>query len=146
MALVNCPGIQCMSATMGLKKKALRWLPRSSAGAGLEEDEDSNERSGLLRSHQDQNRVVPVTDVDEQQPKASPATEPKTVALKVSMHCHGCARKVKKQISKLEGVVSVKIELGIKTVTVVGNVTPVEVLEAVSKVIKYAHIMDLAAP
>jgi copper chaperone CopZ len=26
-----------------------------------------------------------------------------TVALKVSMHCHGCARKVQKQISKLEG-------------------------------------------
>ncbi|KAM0928829.1 hypothetical protein ACQ4PT_002015 [Festuca glaucescens] len=145
MALVNCPGIQCMSATMDLKKKALRWLPRSSAGSGLEEDEDSNERSGLLRSHWDQNRVVPVMDVDEQ-PKASPAAEPKTVALKVSMHCHGCARKVRKQISKLEGVASVKIELGIKTMTVVGNVTPVEVLEAVSKVIKYAHILDLAAP
>lgn len=26
-----------------------------------------------------------------------------TVALKVSMHCHGCARKVEKQISKLHG-------------------------------------------
>lgn len=100
-------------------------------------------RGGSLRSHRDQNRVVPVTDVEEQ-PKASPAEEPKTVALKVSMHCHGCARKVQKQISKLEGVVSVKIELGIKTVTVVGNVTPMQVLEAVSKVIKYAHI--LAAP
>jgi hypothetical protein len=76
MALVNCPGIQCMAATMGLKKKTLRWLPRSSAGSGPEEDEDSNERSGLLRSHRDQNRVVPVTDVDER-PKASPAAEPK---------------------------------------------------------------------
>jgi hypothetical protein len=77
MALVNCPGIQCMSATMGLKKKALRWLPRSSAGSGLEEDEDSNERSGLLRSHRDHNRVVPVMDVDEPRAKASPAAEPK---------------------------------------------------------------------
>jgi hypothetical protein len=69
-----------MSATMGLKKKALRWLPRSSTtGSGREEDEDSNERSGLLRSHRDQNRVVPVMDVDEQQPKAkaSPEAEPK---------------------------------------------------------------------
>ena len=66
-----------MSATMGLKK-ALRWLPRSSAGSsGLEEDEDSHERNGLLRSHRDQNRIVPVTDVDEEQPKASPAAEPK---------------------------------------------------------------------
>uniref|UniRef100_A0ACD5V2J8 Uncharacterized protein n=1 Tax=Avena sativa TaxID=4498 RepID=A0ACD5V2J8_AVESA len=136
-------------------KKALRWLPRSSAGSGPEEDEDSNEWSGLLRSHRDQNRVVPVTDVDEQ-PKAEPKVNSQacyacivmaaqtTVVLKVSMHCHGCARKVQKQISKLEGVVSVKIELAIKTVTVVGNVTPVEVLEAVSKVIKYAHIQ--AAP
>ena len=38
---------------------------------------------------------------------------------------------------------SIKIELGMKTVTVVGNVTPMQVLETVSKVIKYAHILPL---
>ncbi|KAE8814365.1 heavy metal-associated domain-containing protein [Hordeum vulgare] len=134
-----------MASTMGLKK-ALRWLPRSSASRQLEEDEDNNERNGLLRSHRDQTRVVPVTDLHvDEQPKASAAAaahvEPKTVALKVSMHCHGCARKVEKQISKLHGVVSIRIDLGMKTVTVVGNVTPMEVLETVSKVIKYAHIL-----
>uniref|UniRef100_R7W8U1 HMA domain-containing protein n=1 Tax=Aegilops tauschii TaxID=37682 RepID=R7W8U1_AEGTA len=118
---------------MGLKK-ALRWMPRSSASPRLEEDEDNNERNGLLRSHRDQNRVVPVTDLHvDEQPKAGAHVEPKTVALKVSMHCHGCARKVEKQISKLHGVVSIRIELGMKTVTVVGNVTPMQVLETVSK-------------
>ncbi|KAF5482064.1 hypothetical protein F2P56_002662, partial [Juglans regia] len=29
--------------------------------------------------------------------------KPKTVMLRVSMHCHGCARKVEKHISKIEG-------------------------------------------
>ncbi|KQK08565.1 protein SODIUM POTASSIUM ROOT DEFECTIVE 1 [Brachypodium distachyon] len=120
-------------------KKALRWLPRGSSGR--EEDEECHERNGLLRSHRVQNQIVPVTDLDDQPPKAASAAERKTVALNVSMHCHGCARKVEKQISKLEGVVSVKIELGIKRVTVVGDVTPAEVLESVSKVIKYAHIL-----
>ncbi|VAH77287.1 unnamed protein product [Triticum turgidum subsp. durum] len=136
-----------MASTMGLNK-ALRWLPRSSASPRLEEDEDNNERNGLLRSHRDQNRVVPVTGLHvDEQPEAGAHVEPKgmaqTVALKVSMHCHGCARKVEKQISKLHGVVSIRIELGMKTVTVVGNVTPMQVLETVSKVIKYAHILPL---
>ncbi|XP_062208480.1 protein SODIUM POTASSIUM ROOT DEFECTIVE 2-like isoform X2 [Phragmites australis] len=122
-------------------KRVSHWFPRSSTGR-QEDDEDSNERNGLLRSHSDQ--IVPVADFGEEHKALALHVEPKTIALKVSMHCHGCARKVEKQISKLQGVVSFKVELEIKEVTVVGNVSPTEVLESICKVTKYAEI--LASP
>ncbi|KAG8077272.1 hypothetical protein GUJ93_ZPchr0007g3938 [Zizania palustris] len=124
-------------------KKALRWSPRFSQDRRLEEAEGNNERRGLLRSsHLEQ--VVPATDLDEE-PKALVLKEPNTVvALMVSMHCHGCARKVEKQISKMEGMVSFKVELESKKVTVVGNVNPMEVLESISKVTKHARILAAA--
>ncbi|MED6112775.1 hypothetical protein PIB30_064737 [Stylosanthes scabra] len=60
--------------------------------------------------------------------------KPKIVVLRVSMHCHGCARKVEKHISKLEGVSSYKVDLETKMVVVIGDILPFEVLESVSKV------------
>ncbi|XP_061345026.1 protein SODIUM POTASSIUM ROOT DEFECTIVE 2-like [Gastrolobium bilobum] len=60
--------------------------------------------------------------------------KPKIVILRVSMHCHGCARKVEKHISKLEGVSSYKVDLETKMVVVIGDILPLEVLESVSKV------------
>ncbi|XVE98211.1 hypothetical protein REPUB_Repub03eG0086100 [Reevesia pubescens] len=60
--------------------------------------------------------------------------KPKMVVLRVSMHCHGCARKVEKHISKLDGVTSYKVDLESKRVVVVGDIIPFEVLESVSKV------------
>uniref|UniRef100_A0A0D9V2J4 HMA domain-containing protein n=1 Tax=Leersia perrieri TaxID=77586 RepID=A0A0D9V2J4_9ORYZ len=131
-------------AARGLKKAlALRWLPHSSDNH-LEEDEGrNNERRGLLRSHLEQ--VVPITDLDEEPKQSSSAVEePKTVVLKVSMNCHCCARKVEKQISKMEGVVSFKVELESKKVTVVGNVDPIEVLESICRVMKSAQILAAA--
>ncbi|OEL35230.1 hypothetical protein BAE44_0003747, partial [Dichanthelium oligosanthes] len=122
-------------------KRVSRWFPRSSAGGFQEEDEDSSERSGLLRSHLDQ--IVPVTDTDLGDTSKALAVhlEPKTVALKVSMHCHGCARKVSKQVSKLQGVVSFKVELESKKVTVVGDVSPSDVLDSICKVMKHAELL-----
>ncbi|KAG2589800.1 hypothetical protein PVAP13_5NG385100 [Panicum virgatum] len=115
-------------------KRVSRWFPRSSASGGLqEEDEDSGERSGLLRSHLDR-QIVPVTDPGDTTKALALHVEPKTVALKVSMHCHGCARKVEKQVSKLQGVVSLKVELESKKVTVVGDVSPTDVLESICKI------------
>ncbi|EAY74785.1 hypothetical protein EE612_003851 [Oryza sativa] len=130
-------------AARGLKK-AFRWFPHSNEDHHhLEEDEGSSERRGLLRSHLEQ--VVPVTDLeDEPNASSSAVKEPKTVALKVSMHCHCCARKVEKQILKMEGVVSFKVELENKKVTVVGNVNPMEVLESICKVMKSAQILAAA--
>ncbi|KAF5482063.1 hypothetical protein F2P56_002661 [Juglans regia] len=60
--------------------------------------------------------------------------KPKTVMLRVSMHCHGCARKVEKHISKIEGVTSYKVDLASKMVVVIGDILPLDVLESVSKV------------
>ncbi|KAF5742952.1 Heavy metal transport/detoxification superfamily protein [Tripterygium wilfordii] len=68
--------------------------------------------------------------------------KPKMVVLKVSMHCNGCARKVEKHISKLEGVTSYKVDLETKMVVVIGDIFPLQVLESVSKVMKNAQIWD----
>ncbi|XP_031117673.1 uncharacterized protein LOC116021198 [Ipomoea triloba] len=56
------------------------------------------------------------------------------VVMRVSLHCQGCASKVKKHLSKMEGVTSFSIDLENKKVTVMGNVSPTGVLESVSKV------------
>ncbi|KAI5019845.1 hypothetical protein ZWY2020_044733 [Hordeum vulgare] len=60
--------------------------------------------------------------------------QPKTVELRVSMHCYGCAKKVHKHISKMEGVTWFEVDLERKKVVVTGDVTPLEVLQSVSKV------------
>ncbi|KAJ9538726.1 hypothetical protein OSB04_031459 [Centaurea solstitialis] len=60
--------------------------------------------------------------------------KPKMVVLRVSMHCNGCARKVQKHISKMEGVTSYQVDLETKMVIVMGDIVPIEVLESVSKV------------
>ncbi|XP_010542616.1 PREDICTED: uncharacterized protein DDB_G0271670 [Tarenaya hassleriana] len=60
------------------------------------------------------------------------------VVLRVSIHCKGCEGKVRKHISKMEGVTSFDIDLATKKVTVVGNVTPLGVLNSISKV-KFAQ-------
>ncbi|XP_058077645.1 protein SODIUM POTASSIUM ROOT DEFECTIVE 2-like [Magnolia sinica] len=56
------------------------------------------------------------------------------VVMRVSLHCQGCAGKVKKHLSKMEGVTSFSIDLESKRVTVMGHVSPVGVLESISKV------------
>ncbi|KAH7667751.1 Copper chaperone domain-containing protein [Dioscorea alata] len=56
------------------------------------------------------------------------------VVLRVSLHCKGCEGKVRRHISKMEGVRSFSIDLAEKKVTVIGDVTPLGVLNSVSKV------------
>ncbi|XP_021750926.1 heavy metal-associated isoprenylated plant protein 3-like isoform X2 [Chenopodium quinoa] len=56
------------------------------------------------------------------------------VVLRVSLHCQGCAGKVKKHLSKMEGVTSFNIDLETKRVTVMGNLSPTRVLENISKI------------
>uniref|UniRef100_A0A0A8XNF4 HMA domain-containing protein n=1 Tax=Arundo donax TaxID=35708 RepID=A0A0A8XNF4_ARUDO len=58
------------------------------------------------------------------------------VVMKVAIHCQGCAGKVRKHISKMEGVTSFSIDLESKKVTVMGHVSPAGVLESISKVKK----------
>lgn len=56
------------------------------------------------------------------------------VVLKVSLHCRGCERKMRKHISRMEGVTSFNIDFAAKKVTVAGKVTPLSVLSSISKV------------
>ncbi|CAJ2678748.1 unnamed protein product [Trifolium pratense] len=56
------------------------------------------------------------------------------VVLRVSLHCKACEGKVRKHISKMEGVRSFNIEMETKKVTIIGAVTPLDVLASVSKV------------
>ncbi|XP_078177852.1 uncharacterized protein LOC144572247 [Carex rostrata] len=64
----------------------------------------------------------------------STRTQDQIVELRVSLHCKGCADKVKKHIAKMEGVTSFNIDLASKKVTVIGDVTPLGVLSSISKV------------
>lgn len=65
-----------------------------------------------------------------------PPTRPQdqVVVLRVSLHCKGCEGKVRKHISKMAGVTSFNIDFATKKVTVIGDVTPLGVLNSISKV------------
>ncbi|KAE8713217.1 hypothetical protein F3Y22_tig00110213pilonHSYRG00122 [Hibiscus syriacus] len=56
------------------------------------------------------------------------------VVLRVSLHCKGCEGKLRKHLSRMEGVTSFNIDFKAKKVTIVGDVTPSSVLASVSKV------------
>ncbi|XP_066365258.1 protein SODIUM POTASSIUM ROOT DEFECTIVE 2-like [Miscanthus floridulus] len=84
---------------------------------------------------------APAPAVDAKREEASEAADVKStqaqeqvVVLKVSLHCKACAGKVKKHLSKMEGVTSFNIDFAAKKVTVVGDVTPLGVVNSVSKV------------
>ncbi|GMJ03060.1 HEAVY METAL ASSOCIATED PROTEIN 21, SODIUM POTASSIUM ROOT DEFECTIVE 2 [Hibiscus trionum] len=66
--------------------------------------------------------------------KLSPSSKDQVVVLRVSLHCKGCEGKVRKHLSRMEGVTSFSIDFPAKKVTVVGDVTPLGVLASVSKV------------
>ncbi|QCD76534.1 copper chaperone [Vigna unguiculata] len=56
------------------------------------------------------------------------------VVMRVAIHCEGCAGKVKKHLSKMEGVTSFSVDVESKRVTVMGYVSPVRVLQSISTV------------
>ncbi|KAL6967441.1 hypothetical protein U1Q18_033251 [Sarracenia purpurea var. burkii] len=58
------------------------------------------------------------------------------VELRVSIHCKGCEAKVRKHISRMEGVTSFTIDLATKKVTVIGDMTPLGMLTSISTVKK----------
>ncbi|CAI9783227.1 unnamed protein product [Fraxinus pennsylvanica] len=65
--------------------------------------------------------------------EAKPPSPEQEVVLRVSLDCRGCEKKLKKHLSKLEGVTSFNIDFAGKKVTVIGNVTSLDVLESISK-------------
>ncbi|RDY08157.1 Protein SODIUM POTASSIUM ROOT DEFECTIVE 2 [Mucuna pruriens] len=94
--------------------------------------------------------------VDQIQDEANPASKlssssyPKSassdqvVVLRVSLHCKGCEGKVRKHLSRMQGVTSFNIDFAAKKVTVVGDVTPLSVLASISKV-KSAQLWPASA-
>ncbi|KQK05217.1 heavy metal-associated isoprenylated plant protein 23 [Brachypodium distachyon] len=100
-----------------------------------DEDEEAMERKALVMGSSSQ-QGVRLRDlvVEGRSRTLGFHLEPKTVELRVSMHCNGCAKKVHKHISKMEGVTSFEVDLARKKVVVTGDVTPLEVLRSVSKV------------
>ncbi|PON72825.1 Heavy metal-associated domain containing protein [Parasponia andersonii] len=66
--------------------------------------------------------------------QSKPASSDQVVVLRVSLHCRGCEGKVRKHLSRMEGVTSFNIDFAAKKVTVVGDVTPQSVLASISKV------------
>ncbi|XP_050899738.1 protein SODIUM POTASSIUM ROOT DEFECTIVE 2 [Lathyrus oleraceus] len=62
------------------------------------------------------------------------SSKEEVVVLRVSLHCKACEGKIRKHISKMEGVRSFSIEMEKKKVTIIGDVTPLDVLTSVSKV------------
>ncbi|KAL2328694.1 hypothetical protein Fmac_022121 [Flemingia macrophylla] len=65
---------------------------------------------------------------------SSTRSKDQVVVLRVSLHCKACEGKVRRHISKMEGVTSFSIDMETKKVTIIGDVTPLGVLASVSKV------------
>ncbi|XP_059296559.1 protein SODIUM POTASSIUM ROOT DEFECTIVE 2 isoform X2 [Lycium ferocissimum] len=73
-------------------------------------------------------------ETDESCPPKPPPSSNQVVVLRVSLHCRGCERKMRKHISRMQGVKSFNIDFAAKKVTVTGDVTPLGVLASISKV------------
>ncbi|KAI4383837.1 hypothetical protein MLD38_009633 [Melastoma candidum] len=72
----------------------------------------------------------------------SARTRDQVVVLRVSLHCKGCESKVRKHLSRMEGVRSFSIDGEKKVVTVKGEVTPLSLLESVSRVMKNTQLLS----
>ncbi|CAN0900793.1 Protein SODIUM POTASSIUM ROOT DEFECTIVE 1 [Linum grandiflorum] len=117
----------------------------------LEGDEEEEQEAGF--ASQKESLMLPTTEKSSQVVRLKDAIsasnhtntlayqlKPKMVVLRVSMHCSGCARKVEKHVSKIDGVRSYKVDLESKRVVVIGDVLPYEVLHSVCKVNKNAQL------
>uniref|UniRef100_A0A7N0V303 HMA domain-containing protein n=1 Tax=Kalanchoe fedtschenkoi TaxID=63787 RepID=A0A7N0V303_KALFE len=66
-----------------------------------------------------------------------------TCVLKVSIHCQGCKRKVKKLLSKVEGVYAVEVDEERGRVTVSGTADPAALVKKLAKSGKRAELLEL---
>ncbi|KAJ4902310.1 Heavy metal transport/detoxification superfamily protein [Raphanus sativus] len=68
----------------------------------------------------------------------------KTYFLKVNINCHGCNRKVKKTLRKVEGVYSVDIDTDQQAVIVRGNLDPDILVKKLNRRGKYAELLFMS--
>ncbi|KAL7144475.1 hypothetical protein ABFS83_07G014700 [Erythranthe nasuta] len=69
-----------------------------------------------------------------------------TWVLKVSIHCQGCKRKVKKVLQTIEGVYTINIESQLQKVTVTGNVDAQTLIKKLVKTGKHANLWPPEKP
>ncbi|XP_050220671.1 heavy metal-associated isoprenylated plant protein 35 [Mercurialis annua] len=69
-----------------------------------------------------------------------PPLKYKTWVLRVSVHCEGCKRKVKKLLTNIDGVYATEIDLRQQKVTVIGNVEAETLLKKLVKAGKHAEL------
>ncbi|XP_038880121.1 heavy metal-associated isoprenylated plant protein 45 [Benincasa hispida] len=99
-----------------------------------DEEDEFFDKQPLIATNTKDNQLLTLKDVVNGNQTLAFQLKPKMVTLRVSMHCKGCARKVEKHISKMEGVSSYTIDLETKMVIIIGDILPFEVVESVSKV------------
>ncbi|KAG9453845.1 hypothetical protein H6P81_006749 [Aristolochia fimbriata] len=122
------------------KHKELLMSPPGSSRYLLGEDNafpDSDPVSALIQHGLVLSRTVKNKAEASQQvfkPSSPPRPHEEVVVLRVSLHCKGCEMKVRKHISRMEGVKSFNIDFQAKKVTVIGDVTPIGVLTSISRV------------
>ncbi|KAG4974072.1 hypothetical protein AAZX31_11G140800 [Glycine max] len=98
---------------------------------------ESNKISAMVPSQHDvKDKLVVMkrNDPPTLRSSSSARSKDKVVVLRVSLHCKACEGKVRKHISKMEGVTSFSIDMESKKVIIIGDVTPLGVLASVSKV------------
>ncbi|XP_010504121.1 PREDICTED: protein SODIUM POTASSIUM ROOT DEFECTIVE 2-like [Camelina sativa] len=123
----------CVDATPKTPPGSTRYLlgsdPVSLAGSTVQDTviTEGGEASGPKRGS---------SGTVEEKKKSSGTGSDQVVVLRVSLHCHcrGCQGKVKKHLSRMQGVTSFSIDFASKKVTVTGDITPLEVLGCLSKV------------
>ncbi|CAK7333169.1 unnamed protein product [Dovyalis caffra] len=74
------------------------------------------------------------------QEEASKALKCQTWVLKVSIHCQGCKRKVKKVLQSIDGVYTTSIDSQQQRVTVTGNIEAGTLIKKLMKTGKHAEI------
>lgn len=112
-----------------------RYLLReNSAFYGVFSDFDPLSLVPVEPNKADADQIVKSDESSVSKPASSSLCSNQVVVLRVSLHCKGCERKVRKHISRMEGVTSFNTDFASKKVTVIGDVTPLSVLASVSKV------------
>ncbi|KAK6774407.1 hypothetical protein RDI58_029646 [Solanum bulbocastanum] len=120
-------------------------------GVHDDDDDDGFEKKPLMNNNSlnqdDEHNLMRLKDViNVGPPTLAFQLKPKIVVLRVSIHCNGCARKVEKHISKMEGVDMYQVDLETKKVVVIGDIIPFQVLESVSKVVKNVELSSWNTP
>ncbi|KAL5566008.1 hypothetical protein UlMin_029172 [Ulmus minor] len=80
------------------------------------------------------------TEPKEVEETSEPPLKYKTWVLKVSIHCEGCKRKVKKILQNIDGVYTTNIDLRQQRVTVTGNVEAETLIKKLTKTGKHAEL------